>query len=297
MKVLVTGGTGFVGSSLCAELAARDHEVTALARTPDASAIAADVETVAGDVTDRATIDDHVAAADAVVNLVALSPLYRPKGGPERHREVHLGGTENVVAAAEAHDVDLLVQMSGVHADPDADTAYLRAKGEAEAVVRAADIDHVVVRPTVLFGEGDEIRGFITTVAPPYLTPLPGGGSQRFQPLWVDDCASAMSNAIDDPSLWNATYAIGGPREYSLADLARLFHRANGRSATVVPVPMVFADVGLTLLGAVGGPLGREQARSLRKDLTVSDNEVGALGLSVEDLRTMEDFLGMETPA
>ncbi len=297
MKVLVTGGTGFVGSALCEELAGRGHEVTALARTPDASAIDADVDVVAGDVTDRDTIDDHVAGQDAVVNLVALSPLFRPKGGPERHREVHLRGTENVVAAAEAHGVDLLVQMSGVNADPDADTAYLRAKGAAEAVVRDAEPGWVVVRPTVLFGDGDEIRGFIKTVAPPYVTMLPGGGRQAFQPLWVDDCAALMANAMEDEELWNAVYQLGGPEEYTLADLARLFHRADGRRATVIPIPMVFADVGLTLLGAVGGPLGREQARSLRKDLSVEDNDVEALGVAPADLRTLEAFLGLDADA
>lgn len=289
----MTGGTGFVGSRLCEELTGRGHDVTALARTPGDTSFERDVETTAGDVTDRETIDGHVADADAVVNLVALSPLYRPSGGPERHREVHLQGTENVVAAAAAHDVDLLVQMSGVHADPDADTAYLRAKGAAEEVVRSSSLDHVVVRPTVLFGEGGEIVDFITTVAPPYLTPLPGGGDQRFQPLWVEDCAAAMANALGDESLWNETYELGGPKTYTLAQLARLFHRSKGRSATVVPVPMVFADVGLTLLGAVGGPLGREQARSLRRDLTVPDNDVEAMGLSVDALRTLEDYLGL----
>lgn len=297
MNVLVTGGTGFVGTRLCEELAERGHDVTALARTPEDADFDAAVETVAGDVTDPGRLDEHLAGMDAVVNLVALSPLYRPSGGPKRHLAVHLRGTENVVSAAEDHGVDLVVQMSAVGADPDAETTYLRAKGEAEAVVRDADADWVVLRPAVLFGEGGEIVDFVTTVAPPYLTPLPGGGRQEFQPLWVEDCASMLATATEDEARWNEVYELGGPSVYTLAELARLFHRARGRSATVLPVPMALADVGLTLLGAVGGPMGREQARSLRYDLTVADNDVEALGLAVADLRTLEDYLGLDERA
>jgi NADH dehydrogenase len=132
-----------------------------------------------------------------VVNLVSLSPLFKPKGGDERHFEVHLGGTENCLRAAEAHDVPKFVQMSGLGADPDGDTHFLRAKGEAERAVRDADVDWTIFRPSVVFGEGDEFVGFTKLLAPPYFTPLPGGGKTRFQPIWVGDLVEMLAMAIE----------------------------------------------------------------------------------------------------
>lgn len=323
MDVLVPGGTGFVGSSLCAELAARGHDVTALSRNPEEASFDADVATARGDLTDYDDVSDHFAGRDAVVQLVALSPLFRPSGGSQRHVEVHLGGTENAVRAAEAHDVDTFLQVSGVHADPDADTAYLQAKGEAETVVRASNLNWIVVRPTVLFGEGDEIRPFTKLVAPPYVTPLPGGGSQRFQLLWVEDVAEMMADALEgrtgdwagaddgtraddgagdgteataadrNPHV-GETYELGGPSVQTFAEIVELVWAAEGRSVHVVPVPTALADLGLGLLGAVGGPLGSDQARSLRRDLVADPNDVGAFGRDPADLTGFAAFLGAE---
>lgn len=197
MNVLVTGGTGFVGSYLCDELAERGNEVTALARHPEEAEFERDVETVEGDVTDYDSIEGHFAGQDAVVQLVALSPLFEPSGGAEAHYEVHVGGTENAVRAAEEHGVERFVQQSALGADPDGDTAYIRAKGEAEAVVEDSSLDRIVFRPSIIFGEGDEFTGFTRLAAPPYLTPLPGGGSTRFQPIFVEEFVAMQADAVE----------------------------------------------------------------------------------------------------
>ncbi|MDZ7849801.1 MAG: NAD(P)H-binding protein [Halodesulfurarchaeum sp.] len=101
MNVLVTGGTGFVGTHLCRELDSRGHAVTALSRSADGGDLPGSVEVVVGDVTDPDTLAEPMAGQDVVVNLVALAPLFQPKGGDEMHERVHLRGTRNVVAAAE----------------------------------------------------------------------------------------------------------------------------------------------------------------------------------------------------
>lgn len=213
MNVLVTGGTGFVGSHLCEELAARGNEVTALARHPEEADFERDVETVEGDVTDYDSIEEHFADQDAVVQLVALSPLFQPSGGAQAHYDVHVGGTENAVRAAEEHGVDRFVQQSALGADPHGDTAYIRAKGEAEAVVEDSSLDWIVFRPSIIFGEGDEFTGFTRLVAPPYLTPLPGGGSTRFQPIFVAEFAAMQADAVEGrvtgPSAGDAGGAAG----------------------------------------------------------------------------------------
>ncbi len=293
MKVLVAGGTGFIGTNLCAELARRDHEVTALARSPDPDVVPDGVETAVGDVSAYDSIAGTVAAHDAVVNLVSLSPLFEPTGTAD-HETVHLGGTENLVRAAEDGDVDRFVQMSALGADPTGDTAYIRAKGRAERVVRDSSLEWTIVRPSVVFGEGGEFVEFTTQLTTPYLTGLPGGGRTRFQPIWVGDLVPMLVDVLEDDAHVGETYEIGGPDVHTLADVTRLAYEAEGRSVTVVPVPMALAKVGLAAIEPLPFvPFGGDQARSLEMDNTVSDNDVTAFGREASDLRTLESYLGL----
>jgi NADH dehydrogenase len=366
MNVLVAGGTGFVGTHLCRELAERGHEVAALSRDPDEADLPASVERISGDVTAYDSIEAAFEGRDAVVNLIALSPLFKPSGGNQRHFDVHLGGTENCVRAAEEHGVDHLVQMSGIHASPTADTAYLKSKGEAEEVVRQSSLDWTIFRPTVLFGDGDEIRSFTKLVATPYFTPLPGGGDQRFQLMWIGDFVPLMADAIEgetgeeelveegaadedaegeeeaetedeeaggdedgeteeeeaveadadeEPDEEDVTssdadasdgdvnhhvgkiYEVGGPEVQSFSEVVRLTWAAENKPVNIVSVPMALADVGLSVLGTVGGPLGSDQAKSLRKDLVVEHNDVDAFGVAPEELTTYAEWLGVDPAA
>ena len=160
MNVLVTGGDGFIGRHLCAELDDRGHDVTALSRTPDPSVLPAEVATVAADVTDYESIEGAFEGQDAVVHLAALSPVFQPRGGDEMHDRVNFGGTEHCLRAAEAHGVDRFVHQSGLGVSSDAPTHYHRSKGRAELAVRESDLDWVIFRPSVVFGDGDEFVPF-----------------------------------------------------------------------------------------------------------------------------------------
>jgi len=288
MNVLVTGGDGFVGRHLCAELDERGHDVTALSRDPDSVVLPPGVETVAGDVTDRSSIEPAVEGVDVLVNLVALSPLFIPSGGNEMHERIHLGGTENLVAAAEDEGVERFVQMSALGADPDGSTHYIRAKGQAEEVVRDSGLEWVIVRPSVIFGDGGEFVGFTKKLTPPLVAPLPGGGKTRFQPIWVEDLAPMLADCVEDDERAGETYELGGPEQLTLKQIAKL---VRGRVA-VVPVPMALAGVGLSVAGAIPGfPMGKDQYRSLRFDNTTADNDVTAFGTEPDVLFTLEDYL------
>ncbi|GAB3682316.1 complex I NDUFA9 subunit family protein [Salinarchaeum chitinilyticum] len=299
MKVLVTGGTGFIGTALAAELVDREHDVTVLARDPDPEEVPDGAESAVGDVTAYDSIEPVFEGIDVVVNLVALSPLFKtPKG--LTHEAVHLGGTNHVVDAAESHDVDRIVQMSALGADPEAPTEYLRTKGEAETVVRESALDYVFVRPSIVFGEDAEIVPFTKRAKQMFapllpVAPLPGGGTTPFQPIFIGDLAPMLADCADEPDHANQTYEIGGPDVLTLAEITRLVYRAEGKNMRVVPIPMPLAGLGLTVLGAVPPfPFGPEQYRSLKVDNTVSENDVSAFGRSPEELTTFASFLGIE---
>ncbi|GAA0226557.1 complex I NDUFA9 subunit family protein [Haladaptatus pallidirubidus] len=293
MKILVTGGTGFIGRHLIRELHNRDHEVTALARNPDEADFPEGVERTMGDVTALASIESAFENQDAVVNLVALSPLFKPPRGAT-HMSVHLGGTQNIVQAAEEHGVGKIVQMSALGASPTGPTEYIRAKGQAEELVKNSDLRWTIFRPSVVFGDGSEFLSFTKKLTPPYLAPLPGGGKTRFQPIWIGDLVPMLADGVDEFHD-GEIYELGGPEVLTLADVAKLVRQAEGQPVTVVPVPMALAGAGLKIGGAIPGvPMGGDQYRSLRFDNTVRENEVAVFGVEPDSLTTLAEYLGVE---
>ncbi len=296
MDVLVAGGTGFVGSYLCRELSERGHDVTAASRSPGDADLPRDVATVRLDVTDATAVDEVVPGHDVVVNLVALSPLFKPDGGDRMHDVIHRGGTEHLLGAAENADVERFVQLSALGADSDGDTAYIRAKGEAEELVRASSVPGVIYRPSVVFGDGGEFVGFTKKLkgwfAPGVpLYPLPGGGDTRFQPIWIQDLAPMVADGVENDDHEGETYEFGGPEVLTLREVTEQVYDAEGRSVGIVPLPMGLAKVGLSVMGAVGGPMGADQYRSLQFDNTTRRNDVSAFGAAESDLRRLDDYL------
>ncbi|QSW97851.1 complex I NDUFA9 subunit family protein [Haloterrigena alkaliphila] len=294
MNVLVAGGTGFIGTNLCTELHERGHDVTALARDPSGAALPEGVERAAGDVSSYDSIADTVAGHDAVVNLVSLSPLYQPRD-EGAHETVHLGGTENLVRAAEDGDADRFVQMSALGADPDADTEFLRTKGAAEAIVTDSHLAWTIVRPSVVFGDGAEFLEFTKQLTTPYVTGLPGGGKTRFQPVWVGDLVPMLADALEDHTHVGETYEIAGPQIVTLADATEMAYAADGHSVKILSIPMSLAKLGLSAVEPLPFvPFGADQARSLEMNNTVVTNDVTAFDVSEDELTTLGAYLGVD---
>ncbi|SIR00483.1 NADH dehydrogenase [Haladaptatus litoreus] len=285
MKVFVAGGSGFVGRSLCRVLDERGHNVTAASRNPDASELPASVETTTLDVRNP-DLSDVVAGHDAVVNLVALPSHSQLRN--RSHEAVHLGGTKHLVAASEATGVERFVQMSGLGVDSGVQTTYFRAKRRAERVVRESALDWVIYRPSVVFGDGCAFVPFIEQITPPVVAPLPGGGTMRMQPIWVEDLAPMFADGVEEARHAGKIYEIGGPEKPTFAEIIE----AVCDGVTVVSVPMSVASVGFSIAErAPGVPFGRDQYRVLRHDNTTETNDVAVFGVAESDLRTFGAYL------
>jgi uncharacterized protein YbjT (DUF2867 family) len=298
MNVLVVGGSGFIGTHLSRELIDRGHDVTVLSRSPDPEDLPSSADTVMGDVTAYDSIEGAFEGQDAVIYLVALSPLFKPKGGDDRHFEVHTEGARNTVQAAEEHGVERIVHMSALGADADGPTSYLQSKGQAEEIVSESSLDAVIFRPSVVFGEGGEFVSFTKRLKKMFapglpLYPLPGGGTETsFQPIWVGDLVPILADATEDDDYVGETYEIGGPEVLTLREITDLVYDAEGKSIRIVALPMGLAGIGLKTLGVVPGfPMGGDQYRSLRIDNTTTHNDIDAFEVDSAELTSLSSYL------
>lgn len=291
MDTLVLGGDGFVGRHLCAELVARGHDVTSLSRYPERGVLPDEVAVRSGNVTRYRSVAGAFEGRDAAVNLPALSPLYQPPEG-RSHSDVHVRGTLNVVRACRDHGVETLFQMSALGADENAPAAYFRAKAAAETAVRNADLDWVVFRPAPMFGAAGHFLSFVRTVTTPYVTLLPGGGTTRFQPVWIEDSVPLFAEAIEDDEHLGEIYELGGPEVLTLATVTRRIYRASGTETTPLPVPMALAALGAATVDPLSSvPFGLDQVGALRNDVVTDDNCLDEFGVAPADLTSLPSYL------
>jgi uncharacterized protein YbjT (DUF2867 family) len=209
--ILLTGGTGFIGSHVAHNLRAREQPVRALVRDRRRAGrlVAWGVEVVEGDVTDMPGLQRAVDGCDAVVHLVSII-----KGRPADFERIMAQGTTDLVAAAAAAGVRRFVLASalGVQEQTKDAVPYYRAKWQMEQAVKAAQLEHVIFRPSFVFGrDGGALPMFIRVARLAPVTPIIGPGTQRLQPIWIEDLTAYFVEAISKPEAAGGTFEVGGP--------------------------------------------------------------------------------------
>jgi NADH dehydrogenase len=259
VKILVTGGTGFVGRRIVHALRAEGREVRALVRQPDrGDAIAGlGAELVVGDVTNPASLR---AAADGCTHVIHLVAIL--KGRPQDFESVMTQGTRNVIAAAKSAGVDRFVLMSalGTTATTKDLVPYFRAKWAMEQETAGSGLEHTIFRPSFVFGKGGALATFMKQVRYSPVVTVIGSGKQRVQPIWIDDVAAHFARALDTPAAANKTFEIGGPDIVTWDDLYRTIARVLGKRRGLAHVPSGLARTGARLTQWVpGAPLSTDQ--------------------------------------
>ena len=269
-KVLLIGGSGFVGGWLASRLSAAGIRVTIPTRRREnrkGLLLLPTVFEVQADVTDPLALAHLVEGADAVINLVGIlhdRDDREPYGAA--FQAAHVDLPRKIVDAMRAAGVRRLLHMSALQAAPDAPSAYLRSKAAGEAVVLGAaeDLDVTVFRPSVIFGPGDAfLNTFASLLRHAPVLPLVGG-SARMQPVFVGDVADAFVAALTDPESIGQTYELGGPRVYTLHELVRYVADLGGRPRTIIDMPSGIASLQARVLGWLPNPpLSPDNLRSL----------------------------------
>ena len=263
--MLVTGGTGFLGSAFVRALDDRGHRVVVLSR--DASKVAArfpdrSVEGREGDVTRPRSLSGKLDDVEVVVQSVQFPgfPVEDPSRG-HTFREVDGRGTSNVAAEAAEAEVERVVYLSGVGADPESDRPWFRAKAMAERAVREGAFAHSVVRPSWVYGPGDRSLNLFARLvrwSPGFFVQL-GDGEQRLNPVFVKDVAAAVAAEVERPGGEDALFEIGGPVTYTMDAVVRVLMDTMGRRMPILHVPEGLARAGAAVAELLPGrPLSRD---------------------------------------
>ena len=275
--LLVTGATGFLGRRVVQALQLAGHSPVRclLHRSPSGGASLVDgVETAHGNVQDPASLAAAMASVDAVVHLVGI---IRERPPATTFAGVNHVGTRNVVEAAKAAGVKHIVYVSALGARDDPRFPYARSKWLGEQEVINSGVPFTILRPSILFGEGDEFFNTLAALVKLLpLVPVAGSGANRLQPIAADDVARCVATTVLQEGHYGRIVEIGGPRQYTYRELlgavaAVLRVR---RLRVHVPVPFMRAMAAVMERFLPRPPVTREQLRYLDLDSVADEDSV-----------------------
>ncbi len=239
MRVLILGGSGFVGRAVAGQLVKQGHFVTVPTRDRErakALLLLPSCEVSAANIWDEAVLDREIAQHDVVINFVGILT--------GNFEQVHVTLPRLVAERCAQHGKRLL-HMSALCADANGGSEYLRSRGRGEdavhAVARQSKLAATMFRPSVIFGEGDNFINMLARLVRLFpIIPL-GSAEARFQPVWVEDVARAIVTAMQRPETIGQTYELVGPQVYTLRELLEWVMRTIDCKRPVVPLPEALA--------------------------------------------------------
>lgn len=284
-RVLVLGGTGFVGRHVCEKLQRAGWEITVPTRR---AARASSVQhlprltVVEANVHEPPVLARLLSGHDAVVNLIAIL-----HGDEASFTRAHVTLPTTIAQACHDSGVRRLVHVSALGADLDGPSMYQRSKARGEEVLRGAQLALSILRPSVIFGAGDRFLNLFASlqaVAP--LMPLAGAGT-RFQPVWVEDVADAVLACLQDNGLPRSavgqTFECAGPEVLTLAELVRLAGRLGSRERPVLPLPMALGRLQAAAMSLMPGEplMSRDNLDSMTVDNVATGRWPGLASLGI----------------
>lgn len=266
MKILVTGGTGVVGQAAVSELTKRGHAVRLLSRNADKDVEQwpAGVEPWPASVTDAGSLRGSADGCDLVLHVAGIVAEAPPDATFEN---TNVGGTRNIVGEAQRAKCGRIIYISSLGADTGS-SAYHRSKVRAEEIVRGSSGGWVILRPGNVYGPGDDVVSVLLTMVRTLpIVPVVGGGDDPFQPIWVEDLAKVIGDAVERTDLHGQALDLAGEEKSSMNDIVDRLISITGRNVQRIPVPSALISAGAALAGLAGIklPITEEQLTMLRE--------------------------------
>lgn len=273
--ILVTGGTGFVGSHLIQRLRKEGIAIRAVVRDPKKAEALRDlgVEVVSGDISDKASLEKAAAGVERVIHLVGIIQ----EGPGATFRGVHVEGTRNVLEAAKKTNVRHFFYQSALGTRPGARSEYHKTKWEAEELVRASGIPFTILRPSLIYGPGDKFTLRLSQMLKlsPVL-PVIGTGKSKIQPIYIDDVITCIIKIATNDAFLNEMYEIGGPEQLTYEVLTSAIAEALGIKRPMVHIPLFFMRPAARALETVlpNPPVTTQQLIMLQEDNVCSLQDI-----------------------
>lgn len=295
MRIVLVGGSGFLGRYVVQELSSRGHRCTVLtrhaARCRDFS-LYKGTELKETNVHDEHALSAAFSDADAVISMAGI--LNETGFSGKGFKKVHLELAGKILQACKQAGVSRLLHISALNAGK-GKSHYLRTKGEAEDLLLAEDsIQTTIFQPSVIFGPGDAFFNRFAGLLK--LTPvLPLACAEaRMQPVYAGDVATAVAQALEHPSTAGGRFELGGPTVYSLLELVKFTAVAAGTKTWVIPQPDLVSKVQGIVMGLLPGkPFSTDNYRSLQIDNVCAHNALPDFGIDPASIEAMvPDYLG-----
>ena len=239
MRVVVAGGTGFIGREVVRRLLAAGHEVAVTTRDPQKDPFDGRVRLEQAFAGDAATLGKAFTGADVVVHAIQFPnhPVEDPSKG-RTYLEVDGKGTEIAARTAKRVGVRRFVYVSGAGAGQGRPQPWFVAKDRAEAAIRESGLEHAILRPSWIYGPRDRsMNKFVTFVRYLPAVPVIGDGKTHVDPIHVDDVAHALADAAVRDDATALTLDLGGPERLTMDEIIRTVATVMGRRRLLLHHP------------------------------------------------------------
>ena len=241
--ILLIGGSGFVGKAISQKLQSKGYSVLIPSRRYSAMRdlrLLPSVTLVEADVNQPGVVErlcGDIKPQGAVINLVGIlqDQVAKPYGSGFKRAHVDLPLT--IIEAMKTKQLRRYLHMSALGADSHGPSMYQRSKGDGENRVRASGLDWTIFRPSVIFGEHDQFINTFTSLAKVFpAIPLAYSHAQ-FQPVSVNDVASAFVMTLTRPNTIHQTYDLVGPEVFTMKQLVAFAARKVGKDRLILSLP------------------------------------------------------------
>ena len=298
-KVLVLGGSGFVGRHVCERLNQLGIKMTVMTRRGAAKSVKhlPFVDVVQGNPYDPKALKGALAGHTAVINLIAIL-----HGTESEFERAHERLPTSVATVCADLNIKRIIHISALGADQSAPSMYLRSKARGEqslhSVAKTKGLELTLIRPSVIFGLDDKFINVFAKLQKHFpFIPL-AGADAKFQPVWVVDVAHAVAECLVNPHTSNQTFELGGPKVFTLRELVQFAGLWSKQSRPVIGLPPFTSYLQALVMEHLPGPtvMSRDNLLSMRVDNVLSGKLPGLQALGVHAAQSLYGVFGVNAP-